>query len=319
MIDYIEATKHFCRKDTINLGFCRPSAIYDSGWEKYTLQGCEKIEIWYNEPMQMMRLKGSIMYFLNGHNFTFSQSEYVQGLNLIGNMINCKLFDAELDVLEYGTIITTPKPPQTYITNHKAGKGLTMDERPKDKGRCRFFSDSYVDLKMYDAGRNIIHKQGITMKEIIKKSGWNPDANYLKWEAHYRKPEKILNRGEGISIEMMLHPDFCSRMKSDLYNQYLRLIPMKSLITPTSKKDLTSSDIILLMLAENKANEGTSLQELKQLLYDKINAFPDEVLSKSDKDARKRNIKNMIDKIRESDVSEYDLSNMLATQLEINN
>ncbi len=35
---------------------------------------------------------------------------------------------------------------------------------------------------MYDAGKNIQHKQGYAVKEILKNEGWNPTANYLKIE-----------------------------------------------------------------------------------------------------------------------------------------
>lgn len=316
MIDYIEATKHFECKNTPFFGYCIHSASYSSGWEKYHLKGCEKIEIWHNQELNMLRFKGSVMYYLNGHNFIFSKSDFVQGINMIGNIIHANLWDAILDVLEYGTIIETPQQPRHYITHHKAGKGLVMEEKSKDNGRCRFYNDSLVNLKMYDAGRNIMHKQGITMQEIIKESGWNPQGNYLKWEAHYRKPEKVLNHGIGIRLEELMHPDWDCALKADLYSQYKRLIPMKSIVTPTTKKELSSSSIILYLLAETKVNDGTTLDELKKLLYDKINAIPDEILTKADKDSRKRQIKTMLAKIQEAKQSEYDLSDMLVKSLE---
>lgn len=316
MIDYIEASKHFGCKYTPFLGNCIPIASYSSGWEKYHLQGCERIEIWNNPEIGMMRFKGSVMYFVNGHNFTFSKADFVQGINSIGNLIHLDLWDSVLDVLEYGTIIETPQQPRHYITHHKAGNGLTMEERNKDKGRCRFYSDGLVNLKMYDAGRNILHKQGTTMQNIIRASGWDPKGNYLKWEAHYRKPERVLNRGSGIMLEDLMHPDWDNALKADLYSQYKRLIPMKTIETPKSKKDLSSSGIILFTLAETKINDGITLEELKKMLYDKINAIPDEVLTKADKDSRKRQIRNMLAKVQESEQSDYDISDMLAKSLE---
>ena len=45
MIDYIKATKHLQDKDNPFLGHCTLEASYSSGWEKYYIQGCERLEI----------------------------------------------------------------------------------------------------------------------------------------------------------------------------------------------------------------------------------------------------------------------------------
>lgn len=317
MIDYLETTAHFIGKDTINLGLCKHESSYSSGWEKYSLQGCEKVEIWYHEQLRMMRMKGSIMYFMNGHNFMFDKVQFLKGINIVGRILNVEMWESELDVLEYGTIITTQMQPREYITHHTAGDGLVMDERPKDKGHCRFFNDSNLDLKMYDAGRNIMMKQDMNRREIIEGCGWDADGNYLKWEAHYRKPEKRFNKGQAITLSMMMNPAFEQVLKEDLFYQYTRLIPMKTLIEPTSKKDLSTSDIILQMLAEEKINNGSTIEEVKKMLYSRINAIPDEILAKSDKDSRKRSIKALLDKIQTSEASKYDLSEALQKQLSL--
>ena len=91
---------------------------------------------------------------------------------------------------------------------------------------------------------------------------------------------------------------------------------MANVIEPTNKADLSTADIIALVLVEDSLNDSKTLQEVKKMLYSRINSFPDEVLSKPDKDSRKKQIKKILDKMREADTSKWDLSQQLAAALE---
>lgn len=316
MIDYIQATKHLSDKDRLFLGHCRLEAEYSSGWQKYWLQGCEKLEIWYNPSLNWMRLQGSIMYYWQGHNFTYDKKGFVAAIDHIIKILHISIWDAMIETFEYGVIMQVPKKPKEYIKRHSSipSEKLTLNEKPKDKGNFRWWEDKNVCNKMYDAAQNIKKKQGLQRKEILKESGWNPERGFLKWEAHYLKPE-ILNHGKGLLLADLMKPYWENVFKEDLYVQYKRLIPMKSLITPTNKKDLSSADIVMLALAEAQINAGENLQEVKKMLYDKINTIPEGVLSKADKDSRKRQIKSLFDKLQESPESEWDLSEKLEKAL----
>lgn len=303
-------------KDRLFLGHCRLEAEYSSGWQKYWLQGCEKLEIWYNPSLNWMRLQGSIMYYWQGHNFTYDKKDFVAAIDHIIKIIHISIWDAMIEAFEYGVIMQVPKKPKEYIKRHSSipSEKLILNEKPKDKGNFRWWEDRNVCNKMYDAAQNIKKKQGLQRKEILKESGWNPEGEFLKWEAHYLKPE-ILNHGKGLLLADLMKPYWENVFKEDLYVQYKRLIPMKSLITPTNKKDLSSADIVMLALAEAQINAGENLQEVKKMLYDKINAIPEGVLSKADKDSRKRQIKSLFDKLQESPESEWDLSEKLEKAL----
>ena len=316
MIDYIQATKHLSDKDRLFLRHCRLEAEYSSGWQKYWLQGCEKLEIWYNSSLNWMRLQGSIMYYWQGHNFTYDKKDFVAAIDHIIKIIHISIWDAMIEAFEYGVIMQVPKKPKEYIKRHSSipSEKLILNEKPKDKGNFRWWEDRNVCNKMYDAAQNIKKKQGLQRKEILKESGWNPEGEFLTWEAHYQKPE-ILNHGKGLLLADLMKPYWENVFKEDLYVQYKRLIPMKSLITPTNKKDLSSADIVMLALAEAQINAGENLQEVKKMLYDKINAIPEGVLSKADKDSRKRQIKSLFDKLQESPESEWDLSEKLEKAL----
>ena len=319
MIDYIKATKHLQDKDNLFLGHCTLEAEYSSGWKRYSLLGCERLNIWHKPSISLLRLEGSIMYYWQGHNFTYNKRDFVSAINHVGTILKVKMWDATIEVFEYGTIMEVQSKPKDYIQHHTTSnkEGLTMNEKPKDKGNFRWYEDKNVSLKMYDASRNIQHKQDLQRKSIIKESGWNPEGDYLKWEAHYLKPE-ILNHGKGIQLADLVNPNWDNIFKEDLYLQYKRLTPMKSILTPSKKSELSTADIIVLQLVESSLNEGKNLQEVKKMLYARINSISDDILTKADKDSRKRQIKTLLEKIKEEPESKWDLSTKLEEALNIN-
>lgn len=319
MIDFIKIIKPLCEgKDTPFFGNCQIVASYPHGCKRYRLEGCERIDIYYN-PNAYIRISGSIMYYWQGHNFTYSHVDFVKAIDYIGRMLHIYLWDSIVEIFEYGVIVEVDEKPREYIKHHKAKPSEKLDQSiiGKDKGNFTRWKDSNVDLKMYDAGRNIKMKQSMSRKSIIQQAGWNPECNYLKWEAHYIKPE-VLNEGKGMKLYNLVNPEWQNTFKEDLYLQYKRLIPMANIIEPKNKKDLSTASIIAMVLAEDNLNESRTLQEVKQMLYNRINSISDDVLSKSDKDSRKRQIKGILDKMQEADTSKWDLSQKLAEALENN-
>ena len=316
MIDYIDIIKHLTDKDTISLVHLQEEASYCTGWIKYYLEGCRKVEVWINKNLSSLRLKGSIMYFYQGHNFAYSRKLFVEAINYIEKLLKCDLWSATVETFEFGVILEAIRKPKDYIQKHKekSTEKLIMNEKNRDKGSFRWWTDKKVKIKMYDAGKNIQHKQGTSMKQIIVDAGWNPNNNYIKMEVHYIKPHQTLNKGAAIQLANLVNPKWESIFKEDLFVQYQRLSPMKNLILPTEKKDISTADIIMIELVESKINEGCSIHEIKKMLYGRINTFT-ETLSENDKKARKRQIKALIDKLSESDISEWDLSNVLSREL----
>lgn len=317
MIDYISTTTSFACKGTKifpHLGY--PVAKYSSGWEKYYLQGCERLAVWIH-PSLGLRLEGSISYYWQGNNFSFSLSDFVEAIQHINGLLCVDLWKSLLNVLEYGVIMPVPMKPKEYIQRHKAlpNEGLLMNEKPQDKGNFRWWKDGNVSLKMYDAKKNILMKQGEDRREVIRNAGWEDAGEFLKWECHYIKPE-CLNKGVGLRLHQLVKPDWNRQIKENIYYQYKRLFPMKSIILPESKKDLSTADILALTYAEESVNEGRTLDDLRKVLYSRINAIPDVVLTKSDKDARKRQVKALLDKLQESPESKWDLSAQIQKALE---
>lgn len=307
-IDFIEATL-FTGKDTPFFGCMKKIASYESGNVKYILNGCEKIEVIFNEESGKLVLRGSIMYFMQGHNFTYSKKLFVEGVNYVGKLLHLNLWNMMINIFENGVVVKVKKNPKDYIQHHREGRGMQLYETPKDAGNFRSFNDKYVERKFYNAGRNIMHKQGVTMKQVIEGAGWNPDAHYIKWEMHYLKPECLLNDGKGLHLSDLVNPDWEKKFDADLYNQYCKIKPMKTIISPTDKADLHTLDFFAIELVETKMNEGKTLEEVRKILYDRINSSS--VLSKADKDARKRQVKATLEKFQQSEISEWDLKEEL--------
>lgn len=318
MIDYIKATTSFRDKGTnIIPHLCNPDAVFSSGWEKYYLEGCEKLVVWVNPSLQLLRLEGSIPYYWQGHNFCFSKGSFLEAINYISSYLNVDIWKAQLQAFEYGVIVESSMKPKDIILHHSAipHEKLLLNENQKDRGNYRNWKDGNVQLKMYDAGRNIIYKQGLDRRQIIHESGWNDSEEYLKWEIKYLKPE-FLNRGVALCLFHLMNKDWINVLKNDVLNQYKRLLPMKSIIIPSDKKDLSTADILALTFAEQSINSGMPLDSLKKMLYSRINSIPDEVLTSADKAARKRQVKILLEKLKESPESQWNLSEHIQKALD---
>lgn len=280
------------------------------------LDGCRKLAVWIHPVHKLLRLEGSVAYYWQGHNFGFTKREFIMAIQHIINILGIDIWKSTLNCFEYGVILDVDMRPKEYITHHAADPSskLLTNEKGKDKGKYKNFEDKNVKLKMYDAGANIKAKQDRETMRTLQELGWNKDGNFLKWEAHYLKPE-YLNKGVGLHLYDLVNPEWENIFKEDLYLQYKRLIPMKGVVMPSSKKELSTADIIMLTMLEENVNEGRTIHELKKMLYAKINAVPDKVLSKSDKDLRKAQIRKILAKIKETGTSIYDLSEQLQKAL----
>jgi hypothetical protein len=318
IIDYIEAIGIFTGKDTPFFGYLKKfNENHYTGRITYKLKGCKDIDILYNPSNGILILRGSIMYYWQGHNFTYDKMYFVEAINHIGHLlhIESQIWGMQLNILEYGVIMEVEEKPKDIIGHHREGKGLILFENPKDKGLFRSYNDKSAERKMYDAGKNIINKQGREMRSILVNSGWNPEKYYLKWEVHYLKPE-LLNQYHGILLSDLTNPKWEDVLKKDIYKQYKKIIPMKCVIPPIDKSEFHTLDIFAMELVESKLNEGRTLSEVKKLLYDRINASS--ILSKPDKDARKKQVKATLDKLQESEDSVWDISQKLKTALNLN-
>lgn len=317
MIDYIAINKHFQGKDKPFFGNCQEEAFYaNSGEIKYTLSGCRTIEIFWNENLHRLKLRGSLLYYFQNHNFTYSDEVFKEAVEYLERILNCSLWDSNVDEFEYGVIIEVERKPKEYLIHHFArDKKLLVGTKPKSQDFFRWWEDTYLSLKMYDENRNIKLKQKKSEMEVLKQAGWNPELNYLKWEVHYKKPHLLFNTGRFLRLADLLNPTFQMKFRQDLLYQYSRLFPLRALVPPTDKKCAKTVDILLEELVEVQFNNNIPLGDIKKSIYARINSYPESVLSKNDKKARKRQVSTLLNKLKEAENSPWNLSELIKKRI----
>lgn len=274
----------------------------------YSIRGLKSIEITYNEHTRELIVKVIIMYFMQGHNFTYDNQLFIEGLKIIGEHCGMDLLDFNAEEFEFGIIVHMGIAPKEIIANHHGKITLSEHINPKSKGNFKYFEDANVRIKLYDVGWNHGNKLGKSMRNIIPEIGWEPKDNYLKVEVHYKHPKRLFGH---LFVKYLITERWQQVFKLALAWEYKRLESMKSIICPTNKKDLFSIDIVLIELAETLINNSISLGKVKKALYNRINSFSNEELTKTDKDSRKRQIKLRISKLRVAENSKWDLSELI--------
>lgn len=312
MIDFVSATISGC-KDTINFShLVLVSESFKYNRTYYAIDGCEEMQLIIIRNTGDIRLKGSVPYYYQGNNFTFDRKKFVQAIDYINTITNIDFWQSDLDEFEYGVIMEVPTTPRNYIIHHTAKRGekLLQNERGRDKGKFRWWEDKTLSLKLYDAGRNIKAKQSENRKQVIRNAGWDDDKEYIKFEIHYKKPHLCLNNGRAMKLYCLANPMWEDKLKEDLFEQYQRLSPYKEITIPTDKKNFGTPNIYAHTLTELAINMDYSPEEVKGMLYNTINNA-NTTLSKSDKDARKREVSKIQGTLLTPTESQWDLRNNL--------
>ena len=312
MIDFVSTTISGC-KGTLNFSHL----VLESENKKYNrtyyaIDGCEEMKIVIMHNTGDIRLKGSVPYFFLGNNFSFDRKKFVQAIDYINTITNINFWQSDIDEFEFGVIMEVPQIPRNYIVHHTTTQGekLVQNEKGKDKVKFRWWEYKFVKIKLYDAGRNIKAKQSESRKQVIRNAGWDDSKEYIKFEIHYKKPHQYLNKGNSMKLYCLANPEWDARLKEDLFVQYQRLNPYKEITIPTDKKLFGTPNIYAHTLTEFAINMDYSPEDVTGLLYSTINSA-NNTLSKSDKDARKREIKKIQGALTNPSQSQWDLLNNL--------
>ncbi len=97
-------------------------------------------------------------------------------------------------------------------------------------------------------------------------------------------------------------------------NTYQKIEKEGSIIFPENKRDCTLPVIELIALKELGLRYGFNPEEYLKL---KIKTIPESILTKEDKKNRKKSLKNLMNKISNSEVSSFDISNELKEALKL--
>lgn len=76
------------------------------------------LNVRYDVDNSFVEISGSLMYYMQGHNFTFSKQAFIDAVKKIGNKLHLNLWDASVIELEFGIIMEVEETPETYIKSH---------------------------------------------------------------------------------------------------------------------------------------------------------------------------------------------------------
>ena len=307
-LDFIQIAKPIESKDTINFQYLEKNAMYKNA-ERYIFDRCTKIEVWYIKDLQQIKIKGSLPYWIKGHNYYSSLAEWKEALDYMGGCLGINLYSGIVEKLEFGTIKEIPFTVKSFLKNHIKIKG--MESRDFFRGQTitgKQFENPALKVKLYDVNRNIKNKLSKAIQEDLRLfHGWDKNKPYIKLENHYKKPE-ALNNGRFLYLADMLSNDFQNRLKEDLINTYKSIMKTGNSIIPNKKADINAGTLPLLVLKELEEIHNFKTEDL---IKQKIQDIPEEILSISDKKARQRIIKENLKKITLSGKSEFDISKLL--------
>lgn len=228
----------------------------------------EKVYIRIDKENPRVEIRFSPMYCMQGHNVSFDRQVFIDSINLLSEALQIDLWQASVEILEFGVVMEVPQRPAEYIIRHhaKAEERLIENEKKNDKGCFRYWEDKDVSLKMYDVGKNLKNKVAKSIRNQI--AGYNADLHYIKFEIHYKRPHRVLNNGHEILLTDLLTAQWESLLKEDLYIQYQRLYFTGGLLPPQSVKEISSIDLLLRKHISDGIAAGKSIAELKKEVYE---------------------------------------------------
>jgi hypothetical protein len=309
--DYTELIKTTC-KDSVCFNYLEHVASYPSGTEKFLLKGVNQIEIFYNESTSEMKLKANFPYYWQGHNFNFSKAQLIEAIQYTSEMLNINVFESEIKSFEYGSIIEIEKQTEDFLFNHISCNGKRMQPYySNNKLSGKYYEDSILIHKLYDAGRNMKNKLPDAIKaDLSTLYGYDKAKHYIKVENHYKKPQ-IHFKQRNIYLNEVLSDNFMQVCKTDLINSYKSIMKTGIIKLPEDKKDINAGTIPLIVLKELESIFHFNTEEL---LSNKLKSIPSEMLNKNDKKARQAILKANMKKVVNYGVSEYDISKKLEQQ-----
>lgn len=301
MFDYLKIEKPLCRgKDKLNFDKLVWRGVYANGSNRYELSnGFQPLQVFVNENTNLLSLDGSLPYYWQGHNFSFSNQAFYNSIETIESLMWVSLLDAKVIAFEYGKMLKVERPPKEYLSRH----GNLVGYKKTTYTDGIQFSDNVSRIKLYDAGKRLKTTSAKNIIGSLKAVGFDSKANYLRFETHYLKPQ--IKFKQEITVEQLFSNDFQETLCIDLGDIYQKIDKMKQSKIPTDKKILNSSTIPILCLKEVAEMCGL---DAKVILFNYLKKI--DVFDKNDRKNRKRQLTENLKKIHDSQVQvfEYDLT-----------
>lgn len=302
--DFITATKNL-KSDVLQTQYL--SRIKEVKSESYNLIHYElKIEntpldIYHYPEYNKVTIKGSLPYFLLGHNYSISLEQEMGTIEYISNVLETDIFKFTVVNVEVGCVIESPFTINSILNSHIKIKGM----KTKSYSNGKYFEDSNVISKIYDFQKNIKSKVSKNIRsELEKSSNYSGNKTYVKIENKYKRPE-ISVKHRGLLIQDLFDIKFIEFFKNDLLDYYNSILKTGSVLIE-NKKQLSLPSICLIAL---KKLEDIGDYNTTAVVKEIIKSYTD-ILSKDDQKARIRQLFNSLKKI-ELKKCEFDLSELL--------
>lgn len=100
----------------------------------------------------------------------------MQAVEILDSMLgHVGLWGAIVDKFENRVIVPVDAKPKEYIAKHFACPGSHLQRILNERysGKFVMWPKAGEDIKLYDAGANILLKQGMVRRDVIEGTGWN--------------------------------------------------------------------------------------------------------------------------------------------------
>lgn len=266
MFDYIEFSKY------LSDGYYDDSRIshYNELTDKYS-----SIKVSYNKDKRILTIKGSLAYFIQGHNFWFDIKGVEKAIDRISELLCVDLYDAEVNIIEYGVVVRPNFSMEDFINNHLSTRGyeeITYGNRGKNYVR----KDKSYTLKFYSLWANIDYcknKVSSETRAMLKKSFLGREYNPIRYEIH-GGARKILGGGK-VFVSDLLSKEVEKQFQKVLLKKYKQIKKWEQL--KIEKMQRCDSIMITLALLSERDKR---YQERIISMVDALNAKKDAKLSR---------------------------------------
>lgn len=262
--------------------------------------GHKELDVSYNIECDILKIRGSLPYFLNGHNIHFTDDEFKQSIDLISSLLGVDVWEGAVIAFEYGLVVETEHHYKSVLEAHAKLKGCKL--AIYDHGRQFTSRRGKFRLKLYNPWKNTPNKMTKAVREQLKQDGFTPGDKAIKAEVHIKDARMVSGKNYPLVKNFVL-PSFQKVCKDFLKRRYDDIEKMKPLIIPGDKKVADSLGIALCAYADGE-------NQWAEKVLSRINSFPDRVLSASDKQQRRRIIRKKIDQLT-NERSDFDLGGLI--------
>lgn len=218
---------------------------------KYQLQkDFTHLDIFYSGYYQTLTLNGSLPWFTQGHNLSFSKVEFRNAIQDLSIILDVDMEGAGIKTFELAKVIPVDYPVHEYQINHFDLKGFERIHKQNTLYYNQYTrrGKKSLTIKMYNAVANAVAKQ----------MTFQPKDNHLKFEMKIHNPAGYFKQGISVS-EMINDMQIINKTYSEMKHHYKNIEKAKDIKLPESP---TSDELILAGLVSSSKQPMAVIERL---------------------------------------------------------